>query len=237
MLRFLSFCFVLGLAGFAEAREPTAREQQQAQDKAAATVQEATRQAGSGSVTDALRQGREAMRKATPAPSPGLDLPGLDMPGIPLPGAADLPRTWAIAEGAEPSPLLVLVSFSMPEASLKALAEQAAKLGAPLVLRGLVADSMEETAKRIAALLKDVGTSLAIDPTLFSRFGVDRVPTLILPLEALRSCTPQDCPVPAHVKLTGEASLGYQLEQIERRATQPAARERASTLRRRLEQP
>ncbi|MGQ0699412.1 MAG: TrbC family F-type conjugative pilus assembly protein, partial [Panacagrimonas sp.] len=78
-------------------------------------------------------------------------------------------------------------------------------------------------------------TSLAIDPTLFTRFGVDRVPTVVLPLQALRSCSEQVCPVPQHVKVAGEAGLDYLLGQIERKAHEPAARTRAAELRKQLE--
>ena len=88
-------------------------------------------------------------------------------------------------------------------------------MGSPLVLRGLVENSMKRTAARLGDLLgMDRGErtpSLAIDPTLFQRFGVDKVPTFVLPLKAVAPCTPTGCPVPEHLKIAGNVSLAYAL--------------------------
>lgn len=236
MLRLLSLYLWLGLAATARAQEPNTREQAKAQQQAREAVREAERQASAPPLKEVLRTDQEALR-AIPgtAANPRFDLPN---PALTRPVLRDgEPRDWSLAEASPPPPLLVLVSFSMPESELRSLAEDAAKLPAPLVLRGLVNDSMEETAKRVAALSKQAGVGFAIDPTLFSRFDADRVPTLILPLEPLRACTADACPAPAHVRVTGVASLSYLLEQFERRATQPRAREQAKALRLKLRAP
>lgn len=238
MLRVLSLCVALALAGWVLAREPAASEQRDAGAAAQRAISDAERRSEGSQFAEDLRKARKAMESTVPAASPNLALPDFGSPALALPDDASLSRTWALSENAQATPpLLVLVSFSMPVDTLNALAEQAGKIGAPLVLRGLVGDSMEETAKRIAALRKSAGTSLAIDPTLFTRFGVDRVPTVVLPLQALRSCSEQGCPVPEHVKVAGEASLGYLLGQIERKAREPAARTRAAALRKQMEAP
>lgn len=236
MLRLLSLCLWLGISAAAQAQEPNTREQAQARQQAREAVREAERQANAPPLKEMLRTDQEALR-AIPGTTanPRLDLPNPALTGPILRDGE--PRDWSLAEASPPPPLLVLVSFSMPDAELRSLAEDAAKLHAPLVLRGLVNDSMEETAKRVAALSKQAGVSFAIDPTLFSRFGADRVPTLILPLEPLRACTADACPTPAHVRVTGVASLGYLLEQFERRATPPRAREQAKALRLKLGTP
>ena len=236
MLRLLSLCLWLGLATMARAQEPSAREQTQARQQAREALSEAERRAGTPQLKELLRADQEALRGIPGATTN----PRFDLPDSPLAGpglASGEPRDWSLAEGSPPPPLLVLVSFAIPDTELRTLAEDAARLKAPLVLRGLVNDSMEETAKRVAALSKQAGVSFAIDPTLFSRFGVDRVPTLILPLEPLRACTAESCPAPAHVRVTGLASLGYLLEQFERRAAQPRAREQAKALRLKLGTP
>lgn len=236
MLRLLSLCLWLGCAATALAQEPTSGEQAQAQRQARDAVTEAERQANAPHLKEILRSDQNALR-AVPdaAANPRLTLPNTAPTEPNFRGVE--PRDWSLAEGSAPPPLLVLVSFSMPEAELLTLAVDAAKLGVPLVLRGLVNDSMDETAKRVAVFSKQAGVSFAIDPTLFSRFGADRVPTLVLPLEPLRACTADDCPAPAHVRVTGLASLGYLLEQFERRATAPRAREQAKALRLKLGSP
>lgn len=236
MLRLLSVCAALALAGWALAREPAPSEQRDAGAAARRAVVEAGKRSEGGQFAEDLQQARKAMESTTPGVSPNFQLPNFGTQALSLPDDASLSRTWALNEKTQTAPrLLVLISFSMPTDTLNALAEQAGKIGAPLVLRGLVGDSMEETKKRIAALHKSAGTSLAIDPTLFTRFGVDRVPTVVLPLQAVRSCSEQDCPVPEHVKVSGEASLEYLLGQIERKALEPAARTRAAELRKQIE--
>lgn len=234
MLRVLTLCLSFGLPALALANPPTAREETAATRQAREAIRAAERQATQ--LPEALRAEREALERIPrDAEHPRLDLPGHDTLGPVL--GVETTRLWSLSEDSAPPPLLLLVSFSLPEASLRALAEDAARLKAPLVLRGLVNDSMEDTAQRVAAFSKQTGIGFAIDPTLFSRFGADRVPTLILPLESLRACTEQDCPAPAHVRVTGEASLAYLLEQVERRAAQPQARERAKALRLKLGTP
>lgn len=236
MLRLLSVCAALTLAGWALAREPAPSEQREAGAAARRAMDEAGKRSEGDQFAEDLKHARQAMESITPGVSPKVQLPDFGNQVLSLPDDASLSRTWALHENAQTAPpLLVLVSFSMPTDALNALAEQAGKIGAPVVLRGLVGDSMEETAKRVAALRSNAGTGLAIDPTLFTRFGVDRVPTVVLPLQALRSCSDMDCPVPEHVKVSGEASLGYLLGQIERKAREPAARTRAAELRKQIE--
>lgn len=81
--------------------------------------------------------------------------------------------------------LLVFVSFSMPEASLKSLARDAEKYNAILVMRGLYEDSFVKTANK----LKDLGIGVDISPELFETHKVTAVPTFV----ALKSDQPLWC--------------------------------------------
>lgn len=141
---------------------------------------------------------------------------------------------------AEDTPPLVFVSLSMPESSLRTLMAEAGRIGAPLILRGLVDGSMKRTVERLGALVhKSAGVShdrtsiagrqpsFAIDPTLFGRFGVDKVPAFVLPLEAVVPCAPDGCPVPGHLKVAGDVSLAYALDVMSRESSDAALRERA----------
>lgn len=142
-------------------------------------------------------------------------------------------------------PPLVFISFSMPDDSLRALLRDAVHMGSPLVLRGMVDNSMKRTVERIGELLGNgqsgkgvvdgLAPSLAIDPTLFERFGVDKVPAFILLLEAAAPCTPSGCPVPDHLKLAGDVSLAYALGVMAREATGSPLGQRAEQWRKRLE--
>jgi type-F conjugative transfer system pilin assembly protein TrbC len=71
--------------------------------------------------------------------------------------------------------VMVFVSFSMPDASLKALAESAKKHHAILVMRGLYQDSFAQTAQKI----QELGISVDIHPELFETHHVTSVPTFV----------------------------------------------------------
>lgn len=72
--------------------------------------------------------------------------------------------------------ILIFVSFSMPESSLKFLSHEASNHNAVLVMRGLVGDSFIKTAKK----LQNLGVTVDINPELFVTHKVFTVPTFIL---------------------------------------------------------
>ena len=72
-----------------------------------------------------------------------------------------------------------------------------------------------------------------IDPTLFQRFGIDQVPTVVVAEAAAGACTPTDCPVPEHVKIAGDVPLRYALDRIA--LAKPEFRHELRTLMRKLE--
>lgn len=74
-----------------------------------------------------------------------------------------------------PPKLLVFVSLSMPKQSLKLLFSQAAKFNAILVMRGLKEGSFIKTAE----YLKDLEIGLRIDPALFKKYKIQKVPTFV----------------------------------------------------------
>ena len=74
------------------------------------------------------------------------------------------------------SGLYIFVSLSLPDETLKTLSRQAKVLGGNLVIQGLVNNSFKETQKR----LRQLGIPIDIDPTLFERFEVKRIPTFVL---------------------------------------------------------
>lgn len=114
-------------------------------------------------------------------------------------------------------PVYVFASFSMPEASLRALIRQGELAGVPIILRGLVENSVEATMQRVHTLYEEGETQesgAVIDPTLFARFGIDQVPTVVVAAYAAGACTPQSCPTPPYVKVAGDVPLRYALERI-----------------------
>lgn len=76
--------------------------------------------------------------------------------------------------------LYSLVSFSMPAASLKAIARQLQPYHGTIVLRGLVHQSFKETLQKIQTVWGTALVNIEIDPLKFRRFKVAHVPTVIL---------------------------------------------------------
>ena len=75
----------------------------------------------------------------------------------------------------------VFVSFSMPEQLLRQTLTESARLHIPAYLNGLYHNSMKKTAKKIMELSKTVpNLNLQIDPTAFERFGINKVPALVV---------------------------------------------------------
>jgi conjugal transfer pilus assembly protein TrbC len=148
--------------------------------------------------------------------------------------------------------LLVFISASVPTDLLRRLAQQATRIGAPLVLRGVVGDDFPAT----AAFMRDIlgependgrppatsskqGSSqrkprALIDPTLFARFDVRQVPAVVLVPDGACMAGIRACPdaTPAHVHVAGDVTLDYALDHIAR--THPEAKSVAEALLARL---
>lgn len=74
--------------------------------------------------------------------------------------------------------LYLFVSSSIPEAGLVELAKDAAPLRIPVLLRGLVGESLQDTLVRMQSLTK-VGAALEIDPLLFEAYKIERIPAVV----------------------------------------------------------
>lgn len=71
--------------------------------------------------------------------------------------------------------ILVFVSFSLPDKTLQRLADQMKAHNARLIIQGLHQDSFVKT----KAKLDQLGITIDIDPTLFTKYQITRVPTFI----------------------------------------------------------
>lgn len=71
--------------------------------------------------------------------------------------------------------ILIFVSFSMPEASLKSLFQEASMHNAVLIMRGLYEDSFVKTASK----LQELSNAVDIHPELFETHHVTSVPTFV----------------------------------------------------------
>ena len=152
------------------------------------------------------------------------------IPGSPGPSAAPLSaerHAAGIAGGAAgrdgTAEILIFTSMSVPAASWRQWAQDAARLGAaehagpPLVLRGVGEGGLPATATRIGERLGGAEAGVAIDPRLFRLFGVERVPAVVVVPGGVPPCTSRGCvgdPAPPHDLVTGNIGLAAALEAV-----------------------
>lgn len=244
MLRVLIFC---GLAVAATASADVS-ELDRAQAKADAVqteTQSALEDVDAVDVSEELPSFDESVRRSDTLPQavfPNLSTDLIDPDTLSAIGelmdnaqmlAADLGMTHDADGGLS---VYVFASFSMPTASLRALITQSELADVPIVLRGLVNNSVEDTMVAVHSLYKEGEAQergAVIDPTLFERFAVDQVPTVIVAEHAAGACTPEACPTPRHVKIAGDVPLRYSLDRIA--LAEPAFRHELRALMKRLE--
>jgi conjugal transfer pilus assembly protein TrbC len=119
--------------------------------------------------------------------------------------------------------LLVFVSFSMPEPTLQRLVDQAARAKATLVLRGFINGSLRETMWRVQRMIGKRRVAVQIDPQAFDRFAVSRTPSFVLVRDGAQAkdCASGFCYAnDAFVATSGDVSLAYALEYMQRTAPQ-----------------
>lgn len=111
--------------------------------------------------------------------------------------------------------LLVFVSMSMPSEMLELYGKQVSAAGGVLVIRGLVGNSMRQTVAALQSLVEKTGAETLVDPTLYQRFKVSRVPTIILTDGVLTPCTPEEknceAATPVYDEIAGNVTLEYAL--------------------------
>ncbi len=188
-------------------------------------VEEVLRKAGDGdlgewtrSIMDrALGRAGETARRT---------VPGQAGQTAPLPAerhAAQIARGTTARNGA--AEILIFTSLSVPTASWRQWAHDAARAGAPLVLRGVGAGGLTETARQIGTHLdgsdagpgSKSGASIAIDPRLFRLFGIERVPAVVVVPGGVPPCESRGCsgdPAPPHDLIAGNIGLVAAMEAV-----------------------
>ena len=117
--------------------------------------------------------------------------------------------------------LLVFVSLSMPRPTLQRLIDQAARAKASIILRGFANGSLRDTVSQVQGLIGARQLSVQIDPQAFDRFAITRVPSFVLVRDGTRpaSCASGSCaPADSYLRTSGDVSLDYALEHMQRAA-------------------
>jgi conjugal transfer pilus assembly protein TrbC len=130
----------------------------------------------------------------------------------------------AQAQGFATGPgLFVFISLSMPQATLQRLVDQAARAQASIFIRGFAGGSLRATVAQVQGLIGQRQVAIQIDPQAFDRFTIERVPSFVLVRDGTRpvSCASGTCAPPeGFLRTTGDVSLDYALEHMQRRAPQ-----------------
>lgn len=130
----------------------------------------------------------------------------------------------AQAQGLATGPgLFVFISLSMPQATLQRLVDQAARARASVFIRGLAGGSLRTTVAQVQGLIGQRQVAVQIDPQAFDRFSIERVPSFVLVRDGARpvSCASGTCAPPeGFLRTTGDVSLDYALEHMQRKAPQ-----------------
>ena len=185
-------------------------------------VEEVLRRGGSDDLGDwtksilerALKRAGEAARQTAPGAGPGT--PGRFADPLPAERyAAGIARGAGARSGT--AEILIFTSLSVPAASWRQWAREAAGIGVPLVLRGVSEDGLPATAREIGPRLGGAEAGVAIDPRLFRLFGVTRVPAVVVVPGGVPPCRSQGCaedPAPPHDLVTGNIGLAAALQAI-----------------------
>ena len=100
-------------------------------------------------------------------------------------------------EVATPGDILIFVSFSMPETSLRQWSKQAQRFHATLIVRGLVNGSFAQTQARMFTLFGDEKESkngMVLEPRLFADYQITQVPAVVVRNTAITCPMTQNCP-------------------------------------------
>ena len=183
---------------------------------------EVLRKAGDGDLGDwtrdvierALKRAGEAARQSARQTVPGSRV-GLPAP---LPAERHAARTAdGLAARGNTAEVLLFTSLSVPAASWRQWARDAARIGAPMVMRGVAAGSLRATVRHIGDRLGGHDAGVAIDPRLFRLFGIDRVPAVVVVPGGVPPCASRGCagdPAPPHDRVTGNIGLAAALEAV-----------------------
>lgn len=134
---------------------------------------------------------------------------------------------------AEVPKLVVFVSLSMPDASLKKLSAQVKQAGGIMVVRGLKY-GMTRWKESMDALkpIAEAGAEVQVHPELFKRYNIQAVPTVVVTTTSKPGCQDDAC-ASQSAAVSGDVSLDYALTQLTDRKDEigKIARERVKRLR------
>jgi len=134
-------------------------------------------------------------------------------------GVLTLPHELSVAasERTTTAEVLLFTSLAVPVPSWRDAARDAARIGAPLVLRGVAEGSLLDTARQVLGRLGGAPAGIAIAPRLFRLFGIARVPAVVVVPGGVPPCRHRGCAddnPPPFDRVSGNLSFAAALEAI-----------------------
>jgi conjugal transfer pilus assembly protein TrbC len=181
--------------------------------RAQARIREAMRAVPESTV--AREQFGQAMPKTERLPQPAAQAPDIESIAKKFQSIKNSSPTAATGK----PDLLIFVSFSMPREALVRTMEQAERAGGTLVFRGLKGDSMKRMGEEVHTLIGERNVSVAIHPPAFQQFSIRQVPAVVIANPKAGSVMEDGCSLPeTFAKVTGDVTLGFALDYIERKS-------------------
>lgn len=216
--------------------------------------QEAVRMPSDAEIAAARKQAREILEKipasasgnltpqqrAAITPSSVPNLSALPKPAVSAPDISQLADHYRQA-GKLPTQalqsakidLMVFVSLGMPDAGLQRIVEQAERAQATLVFRGLKGNKLQVMATEMRRLIGGRKVDAVIQPEMFKQYAITQVPALVIARQEAAQVDQEGCaPSTTFTKVTGDVSLDYALEHIEKHS--PTWSATASSFKKRL---
>ena len=115
------------------------------------------------------------------------------------------------------SQVLIFLSFSMPDVAIKQWLLQAEKIHAPVLIKGLINNSIKDTVGKINEFVNENSKAgIYIDPVRFKQFNIIKVPAVVLTEKIDPLCVGDSCTQSPFVVVYGNASLNAALEHMEK---------------------
>ena len=165
---------------------------------------------------DGARTGSVSVEAHAPAVARAVAGSGPPPAGLPPAGLLSAGLPSAGPAGPE---VIVFMSLAVPEPSWREWSAEAARIGAPMVLRGVLADGFTATVRAIRARQSGDGAGAGIDPRLFRLFRIAHVPAVAVVPGGVGPCSSPGCSAdapPPHDLVTGNVGLEAALEAIVR---------------------
>lgn len=121
------------------------------------------------------------------------------------------------------SDAIIFVSFSMPKQSLEQWLAVSRQLHIPLVLRGMIDNSIKKTEQAIIPLVKKVHGGFQINPVLFRSFNIQQVPAIVV-INHHGCRTDAECGDKKQFDVIyGQTTMNYALSQLSEKGEQAPA--------------